>query len=242
MSQATAILLALPVLVGALTQRTTGLGFGLVGGPLMVAAAGPHIGVSMSNALSLVLCGTVLARTWRDTHWRSVVLLALPAMAAIPLGAHVAAISPTGPLLVLIGSMVIVAVAATVLAGRQRLLRGVPGAVIAGAVSGFMSVTAGVGGPMVSVYALSEQWARRVLIPTAQAYLLMVNFGSLVSKGIPEVSWLGWVCCGAALVIGAIAGEWLDKRIAAKTGRRLIIGVALIGGAAAVVRGVLTML
>lgn len=242
MSQATAILLALPVLVGALTQRTTGLGFGLVGGPLMVAVAGPHIGVSMSNALSMVLCGTVLARTWRDTHWRSVLLLALPAMAAIPLGAHVAAISPTGPLLVLIGSMVIVAVAATVLAGKQKLLRGVPGAVVAGAISGFMSVTAGVGGPMVSVYALSEQWARRVLIPTAQAYLLLVNIGSLVSKGIPEVPWEGWVYCGAALAIGAIAGERLDKRITAKTGRHLIIGVALLGGAAAIIRGITTML
>nr|WP_281377643.1 sulfite exporter TauE/SafE family protein [Saccharopolyspora hordei] len=228
-------------MIGALTQRTTGLGFGLVGGPLMVAAVGPHIGVSMSNALSMVLCAVVLARTWRDTDWRSVLMLAVPAIAVIPLGALVVGAAPPGPLLVLVGSMVVLAVGITALADRHRLLRGVPGALVAGALSGFMSVTAGVGGPMVSVYALSERWTRRVLIPTAQAYLLAVNVVSLLSKGIPPVPWLGWACAGAALLVGALAGEWLDKRIAARTGRRLIIVVALLGGAAAVVRGLLML-
>ncbi|MEV0081956.1 hypothetical protein [Saccharopolyspora sp. NPDC050642] len=94
---------------------------------------------------------------------------------------------------------------------------------------------------MASVYALSERWTRRVLIPTAQAYLRMVNVVSLFSRGIPPVPWLGWVYSGVALVAGAIAGEWLDERIAAETGRRLIAVVALIGGAAAVVRGVLAL-
>jgi uncharacterized membrane protein YfcA len=237
-----AVLLAVPVLVGALTQRVTGLGFGLVGGPLLVAAAGPHIGVSMSNALSMLLCSVVLARTWRDTAWRSVLTLALPAIAVIPLGAQVVRASPAGPLLVLVGAMVILAVGVTVFSGQRRLLRGIPGAVVAGALSGFMSVTAGVGGPMVSVYSVSEQWTRQILIPTAQAYLLLVNIVSLLSKGIPPVSWLGWACSGAALALGVIAGEWLDKRIGPKSGRRLIIVVALAGGIAAVVRGVLTML
>ncbi|GAB3386995.1 sulfite exporter TauE/SafE family protein [Amycolatopsis echigonensis] len=240
MSAATAVLLAVPVLVGALTQRATGLGFGLVGGPLLVAAAGPVVGVSMANALSMVLCSVVLARTWRDTDWRAVLTLAVPALAGVPLGALVVRSTPEGPLLIVVGSMAILAVGVVVLTRQRRLLRGTPGAIVAGALSGFMNVTAGVGGPMVSAYALSEQWSRRVLIPTAQAYLLLVNAVSLVSKGVPPISWFGWACGLGGLVVGALAGEWLDRRIDAATGRRLIIVVALAGGIAAVVRGVLT--
>ncbi|MFF7656608.1 TSUP family transporter [Streptomyces sp. NPDC007983] len=240
MSITTSFLLAVPVLVGALTQRATGLGFGLVGGPLLVAAAGPVVGVSMANALSLLLCSVVLARTWRDTDWRAVSALALPALAVIPVGAFIVRVAPTGPLLILVGSMAIVAVGLVALIGERRLLRGIPGALVAGALSGFMNVTAGVGGPMVSAYALSERWSRRVLIPSAQAYLLLVNIVSLASKGIPPISWLGWTCSLSALVAGATAGEWLDSRIPPATGRRLIIIVALVGGTAAVVRGALT--
>lgn len=239
MTVSTAVLLAFPVLVGALTQRATGLGFGLVGGPLLVAAAGPVVGVSMANALSILLCSVVLARTWRDTDWRSVLTLAVPAVVVVPIGALVVRVSPPGPLLILVGSLVILAVGVVALARRRGPLRGMPGAIVAGALSGFMNVTAGVGGPMVSVYALSERWTRRALVPTAQAYLLLVNVVSLTSKGLPPITWLEWTCSVVALVVGAVIGEWLDKRIDSDTGRRLIILVALAGGCGAVVRGVL---
>ncbi|QKV90491.1 TSUP family transporter [Streptomyces sp. NA02950] len=199
---------------------------------MLVAAAGPVVDVSMSNAVSLLLCSVVLARTWRDTDWRSVLTLALPAVAVIPLGALVVRAAPEGPLPILVGTMVVLAVSAAALAGQRRLLRGTTGAIAAGALSGFMSVTAGVGGPMVSVYALSEQWTRRALIPTR-------SLPAHGERGVPRLQrppvgvWFGWACSGMALVIGAVAGEWLDRRIAPDTGRRLIVVIALAGGVAA---------
>jgi uncharacterized membrane protein YfcA len=234
-------LVASAVFFGAMTQRTTGFGFGLVASPFLVLVAGPQVGVSLSNALSALLCITVLARTWRQARWRSVVLLALPALLAVPPGALVVQVLPEGPLLVVVGALSITAVLVSVLGRRRVLLRGRGGAVAAGALSGFMNVTAGVGGPMASAYGIAQRWSREEFVPTMQAYLLLLNGASLASKGLPDLPWQVWAVGAVALAIGALAGEWTSARVPAGAGQRFIIAVAIAGGSAAVLRGVLAI-
>jgi uncharacterized membrane protein YfcA len=94
---ATLALVAVPVLLGAITQRATGLGMALVGAPFLVAVTDAHTGVALSNALSGLLCLIVLARTWRRVRWREVALLVIAAAVTVPLGALVVARLPEGP-------------------------------------------------------------------------------------------------------------------------------------------------
>jgi uncharacterized protein len=233
--------MAAPVLLGALTQRATGLGFALVASPFLVAIAGAQAGVSLSNALSALVCVLVLVRTWRQVRWRPVALLALGAAVTVPVGALVVAQLPDGPLLVLVGAMVVLAVGIVAASGRRVLLQGTAGALAAGALSGFMNVTAGVGGPMASAYGLSQRWDRAVIVPTTQACLLLINTGSLAAKGLPDLPVAAWVVGFVALAVGVLGGEWVDKRLGSTTGRRVIIVVALAGGVAAIVRGVMQL-
>jgi uncharacterized membrane protein YfcA len=116
----------------------------------------------------------------------------VPALIAIPLGAVVVRVLPTGPLLVLVGVLAIGAVLTVVVSERRTLLHGRWGLLAAGALSGFMNVTAGVGGPMVTAYALSQRWSRDVLVPTLQGYLLVVNLASLAAKGLPALPPVTW--------------------------------------------------
>ncbi|MDP9428151.1 MAG: sulfite exporter TauE/SafE family protein [Actinomycetota bacterium] len=230
-------LLASAVLLGALTQRATGLGFALVAAPFLVLLTGPAVGVSLSNVLSASLCALVLARTWRRALWPQVALLAVPALLAIPLGVLLVRTLPEGPLLVAVGALSIAAVAVVSVGRRRRLLTGRGSAVVAGALAGFMNVTAGVGGPMVTAYAVSRHWPLPVFIPTAQATLLVVNVASLVGKGLPSLGPSVWVVSGIALVAGLGAGEVVSRRLGAARGLQLVIAVALAGGVATVVRG-----
>jgi hypothetical protein len=101
-----------------------------------------------------------------------------------------------------------------------------------------MNATAGVGGPMVSAYAMSRNWPLPVFIPTAQATLLVVNVASLAGKGPPDLPLSVWLLCAAALGAGLLAGELVGRRLGAARGRRLVLAVALAGGCAAVARGV----
>ncbi|WNV77384.1 sulfite exporter TauE/SafE family protein [Geodermatophilus sp. DSM 44513] len=234
-------LLAAAVLLGALTQRATGLGFALVAAPFLVLLTGPAIGVSLSNVLSASLCALVLVRTGRRTLWREVALLSVPALLAIPLGVFVVRALPEGPLLVAVGLMSVAAVAVVAVGRRRALMTGRGSAVVAGALAGFMNVTAGVGGPMVTAYAVSRQWPLPVFIPTAQATLLLLNVASLVGKGLPPLATSVWLVSGVALLVGLAAGELLARRLGAARGLQLVIVVALAGGVATLVRGLVAL-
>lgn len=241
MTVAQALLVGAAVLLGAATQRTAGLGFALVAAPFLVLLTGPVTGVLMSNALGGLMCAVVLLRTRRGARWRSVALLAVPALVAVPVGALVVRRLPDGPLLVVVGAMSMAAVLLAVVGRKRVLLRGRGAAVAAGALSGFMNATAGVGGPMLSAYGIAQHWPREVFIPTVQACLLLVNVASLVSKGMPRIDATTWAVGLGALAAGAVLGEWLSARVRPGAGQRFIFVAALAGGAAAVVRGLLVL-
>ena len=237
----TLILLPLGVVAGALTQRVTGIGFALVCAPLLVVIAGPFEGVVLANLLSLTVAAVVFATHWRDVDWRRAGLLAAPALLTIPLGAWVARSVPPAPLMVGIGLLVIVALGAVVLSARARVLRGTAGAVGAGAASGFMNVTAGVGGPAVVLYAVSADWEHRRFVATFQVYAVVTNLASLAFKGgLPAISAAELGVSFAGLVLGLLGGEVLARHVDHRVARRLAIGLALTGAVFTVVKGVLT--
>jgi uncharacterized membrane protein YfcA len=240
MSTLQVVLICSAVCLGATTQRMTGLGFALVAAPFLVLIAGPAEGVSLGNALSAILCLGVVVTTWRHVRWKSAMLLLVPALIAIPLGSWVVRVADPKILLVVVGSMSLLAVLTVILSKRTALLPGRTGAVIAGALSGFMNTTAGVGGPMMAVHSLSERWTREVFIGTAQVFLLAVNILSLVFKGIPTtLPWWLWSATVGALVIGAVIGHYVSPLIPQRLGNNLVLLLALVGSGAAILRGLL---
>jgi uncharacterized membrane protein YfcA len=236
-----AVLACAAIFVGALTQRMTGLGFALVAAPLLIVVAGPVEGVLLGNALSAVLCVTVLATSWRFVRWGRALLMLAPALLTVPLGAVVALRVPTAPLLVIVGTIAVVAVGMAAMSNRFALLPGRGGAVVAGALSGFMNATAGIGGPMLAVHASSARWPRDVFVGTGQLFLLGLNILSLSAKGLPSISPALWIWSLVALAVGALAGNRLSARVPERLGRPLVLGLAGLGSIVAVIRGLSMM-
>ena len=230
------LFLPLGVMAGALTQRVTGVGFALVCAPLLVLIVGPFEGVVLSNLLGLTVSVIVFIAHWRDTEWKKGLLLAVPALIAIPFGAYVAKNVPPAPLMVIIGLLVIVA-----LSERARVLRGPGGAVVAGASSGFMNVTAGVGGPAIVLYAVSTAWEHRKFVATFQFYSIFTNTASLAAKGgLPHVTPTALVLSFSALGVGLVGGEIISRHVDHELARRLAISLALGGAVFTVIKGILT--
>ncbi|HLU56505.1 MAG TPA: hypothetical protein VKZ81_13690, partial [Pseudonocardia sp.] len=122
-----------------------------------------------------------------------------------------------------------------------RVLRGTPGAVVAGAASGFMNVTAGVGGPAISLYGLSTGWPHAPFVATVQLYFVVLNGASIVAKGWPVLAPAVWVVALGALAVGAAAGHRLTRHVQPGPARLLVAGVALLGSAATVVKALLEL-
>ncbi|MFF2659804.1 sulfite exporter TauE/SafE family protein [Kitasatospora sp. NPDC058032] len=226
----TALLLGLVVLVGSSVQRLAGVGFALVAGPALVLLLGPGEGVTLSNCAAGVISAVGLAETWRQVRLARMLPLVGAAACTVPLGAWVAARVPTPQLLIGIGLLVSAAALLVIRGVRASALRGLRGALAAGAASGLMNSAAGVGGPAVSLYAVNTGWSAREFLPNAQFYGVAVNVFSLAAKGAPHLAAPAWSTTAGGIVLGAGVGRVLADRVPERGARLVVLGLALAGG------------
>lgn len=237
MTAAALIPVGMAVMVGAATQRITGLGFGLVSAPFLVLALGPFNGVLLANLLAFATSLAVLVSTWRYVELRRTLLLVVPALVAVLPGAWVARHTSPPLLAVIVGTAVIVALLLLILVERLRVFRGTPGAIAAGALSGFMGVTAGVGGPAVTLYALSTGWKGRGLVASLQLLFASTSAAALAAKGLPPVPVQVVATALVALLPGLLIGQWIATRVNAHHAHIAVITLALLGALATVAKG-----
>lgn len=228
------------VFAGAMTQRVTGLGFALVAAPFLVLLLGPLEGVLVSNLLSLVVSLVVLACTWRHVDVKRTILLAAPALLAVPLGAWVALALPGPLLLVVVGGLVLSGLIVVLCSQRARVFKGTGGAMSAGAMSGFMNASAGVGGPAVTLYALSTDWRQPTFLPSIQCYFALVSAASLAAKGMPSISTTMLIMVLSALGLGLGLGQLLSRWVSPDGTRSAVSAIAVVGAAGTVVKGLLS--
>ncbi|WP_433184949.1 TSUP family transporter [Actinoallomurus sp. CA-150999] len=225
------------VLLGASVQRLAGMGFALVAAPALVLLLGPSQGVLLSNAASGVISVIGLVDGWRRVRLGAMVPLVAAAACTVPAGAWVAARLPQQVLLAGMGALVTAAVLLVIAGTRVPALRGSGGAVAAGAASGFMNSSAGVGGPALSLYAVNADWTVREFVPNAQFYGVAVNALSLLVKGVPRLTGPAWLLVTAALAGGAVAGRALGDHIPERGARRIVLLLALAGGLTTLAKG-----
>ncbi|MBH0116669.1 sulfite exporter TauE/SafE family protein [Salinibacterium sp. NG253] len=239
-------LVALSVLIGALSQRITGMGFALVASPLIVILLGPFDGVLVVNLCGVISASLIIPRVWRHIEWRTLAWLAIPAVVTIVPASFLVTRLP-GPITQLsIGILVLVALTATLLIRRsERVVPARPAAILAGAASGFMNTAAGVGGPAISIYAVIMRWPQVNFAATLQPYFVIVGATSLVAKALfsggmlPDLDALSWVIIISSLLVGLVFGEVLNRHVSHRAARIAVIIIAYVGGTVAVIDGAL---
>lgn len=230
------------VFLGAATQRISGMGFALVASPFLVALLGPFDGVVLINLLGALTAFTLFAATWRRVEYRRVGLLLVPAVIAALPGALVARFVPSAILSVVVGVLVVLTLVGSFFAVSNVRMMGRGGALLAGSVSGFMSASAGVGGPAISAYAIAIRWHQPAFAVTVQPYFCALAITSLAFKGaLPQLAWAGWVSCAVALALGLLAGHLLAGVVKPRAARILVIALAFAGAAVIIVKGVVEL-
>ncbi|GAA2824060.1 sulfite exporter TauE/SafE family protein [Kitasatospora paracochleata] len=225
------------VLVGSSVQRMAGIGFALVSAPALVMVLPPADGVALCNCAAGVISAIGLVTAWRRIRLGAMLPLVLAATATVPLGAWVAGRLPPPVLLASMGVLVSAAVLLVMCGTRVPALRGRGGAFTAGAASGFMNASAGVGGPAISLYAVNAGWTVREFVPNAQFYGLLVNLFSVAVKGPPHLAAPAWLLSGAGIAAGSVVGRFLAARTPEGPARRIVLLLALGGGLATALKG-----
>lgn len=223
-------LVALAVLVGALAQSISGIGFSLVCGPFLIAALGAREGVRLGVVLSLLTNVVLLARHRGDLDRRGVLLLLVPAAVVTVPAALLARRLPDRPAQAAAGAVVVAGALLLAAGVRWRAARGAVGAVAVGAVAAVANVLAGVAGPPVALWADNAGWSPDRTRATLQGFFLGLNLLTLPALGPPTaggpVVLTSVTALGAGLLLGAPLARWVSEPVA----RLATLALALAGG------------
>lgn len=232
------------VAVGAAMQRISGMGVGLIAAPVLSLLLGPVDGVLLVNLLAVINAAT---NTWgmrADVDWQKFAPIALAMVLGVVPGARVVANAPTDVLLILVGALLLLALSIVTLGKRYvPQVEGALPAAVSGAIGGFMNTLAGVAGPAITVYAEAARWPQKVYAATLQPIFLVggsLSFTVKVLSGAADITAIEpalWAATLAALVVGIAAGTTLAPRVPSTIAHRIALGLAFLGGATALVRG-----
>jgi uncharacterized membrane protein YfcA len=218
------------VLLGAVSQAVSGIGFSLVCGPFLVAALGAHEGIRLSVLLSLLLNVALLLRLRREVDRRGALLLLAPAALTTPLWAVLVRTLPERPARAAAGAVVVLGAALLASGARWSAARGAAGAVGTGVVAALTNVVAGVAGPPVALWAENAAWPARRQRATLQAFFLGLNLVALPSLGRPHVAAAALAGYVGAMSLGVALGSRL--RLPDGVARRTTLTLAAAGGLA----------
>ena len=239
MSLSLLVLLAVIIGAGAGLQRLTGMGFALVASPFLVLTLGAVEGVLVTNLCGIVSSLLNLMLVHRDVEWRRILRFTPFSLVGIALGAFVLQVLPVDPLAVLVGVTVLLAIGGTVFLGSRRIDDSLPVSAGFGAASGFMNVTAGVGGPAMAVYAVAIHWEHRYFAASAQAHFGVISIVSLMAKwALPPIGITGWAVAISAILAGTFVGQRLAGRFSGRAMMRLVIALATAGALVTIVQAI----
>lgn len=234
------------LVIGAIAQRTVGMGYGLIVVPTAVLAIGPLEAVLLGNVYGIVVCSFILTRTWRDVDWRRLLWILLPALLLTVPGILISIAVDTDALKIGVGVFAILGV--IVSAGFTRTARVIDGPVTRitlGAASGLLNSSVGVGASTAGILGIVTRWDHRVFAATLQPFWVLLSTLTVVMRTVLEPSaapawpWWAWIVAAVPLLAGAVVGERVARHVDAVLARRLVIVLSLLGGAAVLVAGVI---
>lgn len=237
----TLALAAIAAAVAGVLQRITGLGFVLaLIGPI-VLIYGAREGVTIAVLLALVAAVAAVPLVWRDIDWRRASWLIWPGLITAPVAVVVVDALSDAAMLLLIAAMAYFALIAGRIPALSRALTGRSGAVAAGAAAGFMHTASGLSGPPLAAHAVGDAWPQRPFAASVQVVFVVFSFVSVVLRGLPRLPAVDvWVLV-AATVVGIVVGTLLDRIVAPRHARVLMLAIAWAGATVVLVRGILAL-
>ena len=243
-----ALVIFLVVVVGSTLQRVSGMGLGLIGGPILMLIMGPVEGILVINVLACVNAMLTTYSVRENVSWKKFGLIA-PVMV---IGSLAAALlirrMDTAGLMIVVGAALLAALAVGTF-GKKFVppMAGKGPAISAGILGGFTNTLAGVAGPVITVYAQAAKWPQHVYAATLQPIFVVGGFFSVMTKTLTGAAhfdglpWMMWPAGVLGMCVGIWAGTRIAQRVPREKARVLSLSVAGLGAASALIRGLLTL-
>jgi uncharacterized membrane protein YfcA len=230
--------LAVAVFVGSAMQGAVGLGVGLVVAPVL-GLTEPELLPGLALWLAVAYPLLTLTRDWRSADASGLAWALGARLPGTVVGVWLVAITPIKVLSVLVGAMVLVAVALTARSFHVKLTRG--SLVGAGFVSGITGTATSIGGPPLAIVYQREE--TDVLRATLGVYFCVGAAFSLVGLGATGEMTLRefqlFLLLTPMLLLGFLVSGPIRERLDHARVRAALLSVCAAGAAVLIVRSVL---
>ncbi|MEM6660889.1 MAG: sulfite exporter TauE/SafE family protein [Pseudomonadota bacterium] len=228
--------------IAAFFQSVTGIGFGMIAGPVILIVLNDPAGVMISTLMSWLVAVALFPILWRGANGAMVRRLALAACAGVIPGALLLGYADIS-VLKLFAALAITGLTLMILFGLPGVNRPGPGRdAIFGAFGGFFGGALAMPGPPAALRASALGWDKRTVRATMVCFFVavwpIVFAAQAISIGLPRDTLWNALSLVPATLAGLAIGNWAAARVSEAFFRRLVFGV-LFAAAAALMLSVL---
>lgn len=217
------------VAIAGFTRGFSGFGAGLILAPALSLLFKPQQVVATVVLLEITTGAGLVPDAIQKAKWKEVLPLVLSAIAMVPVGAHFLALLEPALMRRIIGGLILSFVLLLV-TGKSRytqprlaLTSGV------GALSGFLTGLAGIGGPPIVLYQMSgtnPAIANRANFIVFFALTQLIALGSYWASGLMSMAvGMLFIRIVPAFVVGLLIGQLCFKRVDDALFRRFVMGL-----------------
>ena len=175
---------AVTLFVGATVLSTIGFGIGMTTIPILLFVLEPQTVIVVVNTVSLALFAPIIAQNRRELPFRMVGPWAAAGLLGVPVGVLILKGSDAGLLKIAITSVTIILTLVVAFNVRARIPSGpLTGLVVAFLVSVTLNAL-GIGGPIMALYMLTQNWTRNAVRGALSLYFLFVEAAGVIGYGI----------------------------------------------------------
>jgi uncharacterized membrane protein YfcA len=234
MMDATLLGLQLAVLLAALLQAATGIGFGVIAGPIILMAMNSGSAIQVSILLSLLIAAVLAPMLFRKVDRVLLARFLLGTLLGLPVGIFVFLSVSVEVLKILAGlSVLFMAVSASGLCATSRDgVEGRRGRLLdygVGLLSGAMCTSLAMPGPVAAARLSALGRAKDTIRATVLVMFVFSYLAALAVQagfaGIARETWTFTATLAPATLIGVLVGKLLAARISERVFRWLIVAV-----------------
>jgi uncharacterized membrane protein YfcA len=231
---ATLIAMHAAVFAASLLQAATGIGFGIIAGPIILMVMNSGSAVQVTILLSLLIAVILAPSLYRQVHKKVLGRLLLGTVVGVPLGI-VVFLQVSLEILMLLAalSVLFMALSASGLLSlplrKGETSRGEVQNLVIGVLSGVMSASLAMPGPVAAARMSSLAFPKETIRATILVMFVFSYSAAFASQavlvGFSHATWTLTATLLPATLIGVLIGRLLVARISERAFRRLIIGV-----------------
>lgn len=203
--------------LATLVRATLGFGDALIAVPLLALLMPVEQAAPIAVLASITIALIILARDWRDVHFRSAGWLIFSTLCGIPAGLMLLKTAPTAVVKSLLGAIIVVFSLYSMRRGRRFKLDDDRLAWLFGLQAGVMGGAYGMNGPPLVMYGSLRQWKPGDFRATLQAYFLpasLAGMGGYWLTGLwtPVVSHF-YITALPAVILATLLGRMVGSRL-----------------------------